>query len=81
MEICKQQNEFELRHLSAVDRLKRGRGRFFNQKALTRPIHFSYNFLSSMQIMDAKGLGGLWAIEWAWHIRVTNLRWVQGYGI
>jgi len=31
MEICKQQNEFELRHLSAVDRLKRGRGRFFNQ--------------------------------------------------
>jgi len=28
-----------------------------------------------------KGLGGLWALEWAWHIRVTYLRCVQGYGI
>jgi len=27
------------------------------------------------------GLGGLWALEWAWHISVTNLRCVQGYGI
>jgi len=25
------------------------------------------------------GLGGLWALEWAWHIRVTNLRCAQGY--
>jgi len=38
-------------------------------------------FLSSIQIVGATGLGGLWALEWAWHIRVTNLRYVQGYGI
>jgi len=31
--------------------------------------------------VGAIGLGGLWALEWAWHIRVRNLRWVQGYGI
>jgi len=24
-------------------------------------------------------MGGLWALEWAWHIRVTNLRYVQIY--
>jgi len=32
-----------------------------------------------MQIVGATGLGGLYAIEW--HIRVTNLRCVQGYEI
>jgi len=26
-----------------------------------------------MKILGAKGLGGLWALEWAWHIRVTKL--------
>jgi len=26
-----------------------------------------------MKIVGAAGLGGLWALEWAWHIRVTNL--------
>jgi len=26
-------------------------------------------------------LRGLWALEWALHIRKTNLRCVQGYGI
>jgi len=30
-----------------------------------------------MQIVGATGLGGLWALEWPWHIRVTNLRCVQ----
>jgi len=44
-------------------------------------MHFSYNFLSSMKIVVVKGLGGLWALEWAWHIRVTNVRCVEGYGI
>jgi len=34
-----------------------------------------------MKIVGATGLGGLWALAWAWHIRVTNLRCVQGYGI
>jgi len=34
-----------------------------------------------MKIVGATGLGGLWALEWAWNIRVTNLRCVQGYGI
>jgi len=26
-----------------------------------------------MKIVGATGLGGLWALEWAWHIRVRNL--------
>jgi len=26
------------------------------------------------------GFRGLWALEWAWHIRVTKLRCVQGSG-
>jgi len=34
-----------------------------------------------MQIVGATDLVGLWAVEWAWPIRVTNLRCVQGYGI
>jgi len=34
-----------------------------------------------MKFVGAAGLGGLWALEWAWHIRVTNLRCLQGYGI
>jgi len=38
-------------------------------------------FFSSMKIGDATGLGGLGALEWAWHIRVTNLRCAQGCGI
>jgi len=37
--------------------------------------------LSSMNIVAASDLGRVWALEWAWHIRVTNLRGVQGYGI
>jgi len=36
---------------------------------------FQLNLLSSMNIMGSTGLGGLW------HIRVTNLRCAQGYGI
>jgi len=27
-----------------------------------------------MKIVGSTGLCGLWALEWAWHIRVTNLR-------
>jgi len=27
-----------------------------------------------MKIVGATGLGGLWGLEGAWHIRVTNLR-------
>jgi len=33
-----------------------------------------------MKIIHATGLVGLWALEWVWHIRVTNLRCVQSYG-
>jgi len=42
---------------------------------------FQLKFFSSMKIVGATGSGGLWALDWAWHIRVTNLRCVQGYGI
>jgi len=38
---------------------------------------FQLTFLSSMKIVGATGLGGLWA----WYIRVANLRCVQGYGV
>jgi len=34
-----------------------------------------------MKIVGGTGLGGLWALEWAWYIRATNLRCVQDYGI
>jgi len=34
-----------------------------------------------MNIVGATGLVGLWALEWAWYIRVTNLHCVQSYGI
>jgi len=34
-----------------------------------------------MKIVGATCLSGLWALEWARHIRVTNLHCVQGYGI
>jgi len=30
--------------------------------------------LSSNKIVGATGLGGLWALEWAWHAAETNLR-------
>jgi len=30
-------------------------------------------FVSSMKNVGATGLGGL--LEWAWHIRVTNVAW------
>jgi len=29
-----------------------------------------------MIIVGATVLGGLWTLEWVWHIRVTNLRGV-----
>jgi len=32
--------------------------------------------LSSIKIVGVTGFRGLWALEWAWHIRVTNLRCV-----
>jgi len=42
---------------------------------------YQLQFFSSMKIVGATGSGGLWALKWAWHIRVTNLRCVQSYGI
>jgi len=39
-----------------------------------RTIHFSLNFYSSIKTVGATVLGGLWALEWAWHSAVTNLR-------
>jgi len=38
---------------------------------------FQLKSFSSMKIVGATGLGGLWA----WHIRVTNMRCAQAYGI
>jgi len=30
-----------------------------------------------MKFVGATGVSGLWALEWAWHIRVTNFRCVR----
>jgi len=43
-------------------------------------MHFSLNY-SSIKTVGATVLGGLWALEWAWHIAETNLRCVRSYGI
>jgi len=34
-----------------------------------------------MKVVGATGFVGLLALERAWHIRVTNVRCVQSYGI
>jgi len=34
-----------------------------------------------MKIVGATDLGGLWALEWAWDIRLTNLRCVQNLNL
>jgi len=55
---------------------------FFDQSmGIDETNTFQLKFLSSMKIEGATGLGGLWALEWAWHIRERKLRCVQGYGI
>jgi len=46
-----------------------------------RAIHFSYNFYYSIKIVGATVLGGLWALEWAWHFAETYLRCVRSSGI
>jgi len=35
---------------------------------------YQLKYFSSMEIMGATGLGGLWALEWAWHPAESNLR-------
>jgi len=35
---------------------------------------FHLKFYSSIETVGATVLGGLWALEWAWHIAETNLR-------
>jgi len=34
-----------------------------------------------MKIVAATGFGGLWALEWTWHIGGTNFHSVKGDGI
>jgi len=46
-----------------------------------RTIHFSYNFSSSIKTVGVTVLGGLWALEWAWHSAETNLRCLRSSGI
>jgi len=44
-------------------------------------VDFMSNLFASMKFVGATGLGGFWVLEWAWHIRVINLRCGQGYVI
>jgi len=41
---------------------------------------FHLKFFSSIKIAGATSLGGLCALEWAWHVCVINLLCVQGDG-
>jgi len=34
----------------------------------------TFQFYSNIKIVGATVLGGLWGLEWAWHIAETNLR-------
>jgi len=54
-----------------------GRGKLFLDKSIgiDEANTFQLKFVSSMKIVGATGLGGLWA----WHIRVKHIRCVQGY--
>jgi len=45
----------------------------------TNPYQLKY--FSSMEIMGATGLGGLWTLEWASHPAETNLRCAGTSGI
>jgi len=38
---------------------------------------YQLKFISIMEIGGATGLGGLRALKWAWHLRVTNLHCVH----
>jgi len=42
---------------------------------------FQFKLFFCMKIVGATVFGGLWALGWAWHNRVTNMHCVQGYGI
>jgi len=51
-------------------------GVFLDQSIGIEEINtFKLKFLSIIKIVGATGLGGLWVLEWAWHIYVTNLRY------
>jgi len=56
-----------------------GVANFFLDQSLGIYETNTFQFLHSMKIVGATGLAGLWALEWAWHICVTNLRCVQVY--
>jgi len=45
-----------------------------------RTLQFSKNFYSSIKTVGATVLGGLWALEWAWHSTETKLRAIGTIG-
>jgi len=83
MEICKQQSETNTwlcgrkTYLSVMG-VRVGVANFFSGQSREAST-FQLKFFSSIKIVGATDLGGLWALEWARHIRVTNLRCVQDY--
>jgi len=77
-----------MRHLLAVDRFKRygpksGRGKIFLGQSIGINDNntFQLKFFSSFKTLGATVLGGLWALEWAWHSAETNLRCAGTSGI
>jgi len=88
MEICEQQSENGMRHLPSISIYVYVGGRttyllwalewvwqLGQSIGIDETNKFQLKFFGSMKIVGATGLGGLWA----WHIRVINLRCVQGH--
>jgi len=62
-------------------RVRVGVANFFLDQSIGIDKTNTFQFVSSMKILAATGLGVLWALDWAWHNCKSNLRCVQGYGI
>jgi len=56
--------------------VKEGVANFFLGQSIgiDENITFQLNLYSSIKTVGATVLGGLWALEWAWHSTETNLR-------
>jgi len=53
-----------------------GRGKLYLGQSIGIDENNSFQLNSSIKTVGATVLGGLWVLEWAWHIAGTNLRWL-----
>jgi len=59
---------------------KQGRNTRYSAKETKGKWRYA-SIYHSMKIVGATSLGALWALKWPFHLCVTNLHCVQGYGI